>query len=269
MGDTDTALPSKTIEESKPTDTPSNVPSKGPSTVPSKTPSDVPSTTPSDVPSKGPSTVSSKTPSHVPSTTPSDVPSKARDLNGEEACEGRGLTETQCNSMGNDNNCCYWFNMFEACYSDIGTEICPGTAGILTPSDVPSTTPSDVPSKARDLTSEEACEGKWLWETQCRSMGNDNDCCYWNVMACACFAKIGKDICPGTAPSDVPSTTPSDVPSKTRDLTGEEACEGRGLTETQCNSLGNDNYYCCYWNNIFDTCHSNFGEEICPGTAGM
>merc|ERR1712238_342065 len=181
-------VPSKTPSD-VPSTTPSDVPSKGPSTVPSKTPSDVPSTTPSDVPSKGPSTVSSKTPSHVPSTTPSDEPSKARDLNGEEACEGRGLTETQCNSMGNDNNCCYWFNMFEACYSDIGTEICPGTAG-----------------------------------------------------------------------SDVPSTTPSDVPSKTRDLTGEEACEGRGLTETQCNSLGNDNYYCCYWNNIFDTCHSNLGE---------
>merc|ERR1712238_151873 len=199
----------------KPTDTPSNVPSKGPSTVPSKTPSDVPSTTPSDVPSKGPSTVPSKTPSDVPSTTPSDVPSKG-----------------------------------------------PSTVSSKTPSDVPSTTPSDVPSKARDLNGEEACEGKWLWETQCRSMGNDNDCCYWNVMACACFAKIGKDICPGTAPSDVPSTTPSDLP-------GEEACEGRGLTETQCNSLGNDNYYCCYWNDIFDTCHSNFGEEICPGTAGM
>merc|ERR1712238_596012 len=115
----------------KPTDTPSNVPSKGPSTVPSKTPSDVPSTTPSDVPSKGPSTVPSKTPSDVPSTTPSDVPSKSRDLTGEEACEGRGLTETQCNSLGNDNYyCCYWNNIFDTCHSNFGEEICPGTAGM-------------------------------------------------------------------------------------------------------------------------------------------
>ena len=88
-------------------------------------------------------------------------------VNGQQACEGRGLTESECDGLG----CCNWSN--GQCWSGVGDEPC----GIA------------VMASAFGLRGQTACQDRGYSETECTNVG----CCSWNEDKC--WSDIGNNIC--------------------------------------------------------------------------
>jgi len=95
------------------------------------------------------------------------VPALA-DLNGEEACEGKGYTPVECQDIG----CCHWND--GECWSSVGTDSCNG---------------GENNNEEDDLNGEESCQGKGYNKDECQDIG----CCLWNDGEC--WSSVGTDSC--------------------------------------------------------------------------
>ena len=141
--------------------------------------------------------------------------------NGEDACEGKGLKESQCLAVG----CCMWDD--GECWSAVGKGECQ--------------------SRRLDETAEDACEGgsfqgHALNQQQCLAVG----CCEWDL-----DLNCHDGHCHGGCSSAGKPTAPCRP-----ELNGEEACENKGLTKTQCSAVG-----CCEWGD--GECWSSVGTATC------
>merc|ERR1712083_1107067 len=100
-------------------------------------------------------------------------------------------------------------------------------------------------STSTGLTGEQACEGKNQpkTKTQCEAVG----CCLWAENQC--WSYVFNNPCSGS------KTT---AKSTSTNLTGEQACEGKGLSKTQCQAVG-----CCSWED--GQCFSAVRNNLCSG----
>ncbi len=105
-------------------------------------------------------------------------------LNGEDACENRGYTESQCLKVG-DGSCCQWDE--EECWSRIGQRSCPGTGHPKCNVDMPSWIGNGK------------CDGGEYNTEECGYDGGDCDTFNTNYPNCTVDmpSQIGDSICDG------------------------------------------------------------------------
>jgi len=172
------------VDQSADTPTPPS-PSPPTSSAPITSPVANPTPTPSPPPT-------SSAPITSPVVNPTPTPPSGKDLNGEEACEEKGYTQSACLAVGINNNCCDWND--NQCWSAIGQDVCDtsppspspptSSASITSPVANPTPTPSPPPTSSAsiispvanpnptppsggDFNGEEACEEKGYTQSAC------------------------------------------------------------------------------------------------------
>jgi hypothetical protein len=177
------------------------------------------------------------------------------ELNGEEACENNGYTQSQCLNVG-DGSCCNW-NLNE-CWSSIGQSPCPGTGSPTAPTPTAPTPTAPTPTGGGGLLNgEEACEDNGYTQSQCLNVG-DGSCCQWDTGSC--WSAIGQQLCPGTGSPTAPTTTP---PSPT----GNSCADSQFRFKVRIN--GRFKAKDCGWvSNSPGRCSLSGVSTHCPSTCG-
>ncbi len=201
------------------------------------------------------------TPTAPTPTAPSPTTPTGGELNGEEACENKGYTRTECLNVG-DGSCCQ-FDEGE-CWSDIGTNLCPGSGGAPSPTAPTPTapTPSAPTPTAPTPTAPTPSAPTPTAPTPSAPTPTAPTPSAPTPSAPTPTAPTPSAPTPSAPTPTAP--TPS-APTPTGGLLdGEEACENKGYTRSECLSVGDGS--CCQFDE--GECWSDIGTNLCPGTGG-